>query len=83
MLPSNALAGTIPSTISLMSALTVLRLDGNALSGSIPIGLYQLMRLTELNVAANALTGGVAEAVLALSGLRCVIRCPCSQCQRL
>ena len=45
-LPSNNLVGTVPESISQLSALVVLSLASNALSGAVPAGIGQLALLT-------------------------------------
>ncbi|XP_047976216.1 leucine-rich repeat receptor protein kinase HPCA1-like [Salvia hispanica] len=57
LLENNLLTGEIPSTLGLVKALEVVRLDRNSLSGSVPENLKNLTRVQELFLANNKLTG--------------------------
>uniref|UniRef100_A0A0D6QRI4 Leucine-rich repeat-containing N-terminal plant-type domain-containing protein n=2 Tax=Araucaria cunninghamii TaxID=56994 RepID=A0A0D6QRI4_ARACU len=65
LLDHNRLTGEIPSTVSLLKDLTVLRLDGNGLEGSLPSNISNLKKLGEMHVSNNKLTGSIPD----LSGL--------------
>nr|QJR84049.1 CARD1-like protein 4 [Phtheirospermum japonicum] len=53
----NRFEGSIPSTITLVQTLEVLRLDRNSLNGIIPSNLNNLTNIIELNLAHNMLSG--------------------------
>ena len=53
----NNATGTLPSSVTALSALTSLDLSGNAIGSSLPAGLSQLTALVSLNLANNNLTG--------------------------
>ncbi|KAG6408645.1 hypothetical protein SASPL_131663 [Salvia splendens] len=57
LLENNLLTGEIPSTLGLVKALEVVRLDRNSLSGSVPENLNNLTHVQELFLANNKLTG--------------------------
>nr|CAD1829181.1 unnamed protein product [Ananas comosus var. bracteatus] len=57
LLDSNNLSGSIPSTLGLVTNLTVVRLDKNSLTGPVPSNLNNLMNIGELNLANNNLSG--------------------------
>jgi Leucine-rich repeat (LRR) protein len=67
----NALTGSIPSQIGLLTSLWQLSLNNNALTGSIP---FQIGLLTSLHVglglAYNALTGSIPSQIGLLTNLR-------------
>ncbi|CAI7924448.1 unnamed protein product, partial [Closterium sp. NIES-53] len=64
------ISGSIPSSISALRKLQVLRLPSAELTGSIPDGITLLTDLTHLNLASNQLTGSIPEELGALSNLR-------------
>ncbi|MCB0064563.1 MAG: fibronectin type III domain-containing protein, partial [Caldilineaceae bacterium] len=68
-LQSNGLKGTLPPTLSNLSALTWLELQYNTLSGEIPPGLGSLNQLTELSLYYNSLTGSIPPQLGGLSNL--------------
>lgn len=62
-LSNNQLAGTIPSSLGNLTALTNLQLSGNQLSGSIPSTIGTLINLTVLRLDNNGLTGTVPSSI--------------------
>ncbi|CAA7037631.1 unnamed protein product [Microthlaspi erraticum] len=56
---NNRFTGKIPDSLSLVKALTILRLDVNKLSGDIPSGLNNLTNLEYLHLANNRFTGSL------------------------
>ena len=65
----NDLAGTIPSSLSQLSALRYLRLYDNKLTGSIPAELGQLSNLVGLFLFKNQLSGSIPATLGQLSNL--------------
>ncbi|XP_027335176.1 probable leucine-rich repeat receptor-like protein kinase At5g49770 isoform X3 [Abrus precatorius] len=61
----NQLEGSIPSTITLVSTLEVVRFDRNKLSGAVPSNFSTLGKLSELYLAHNNLNGSLPD----LSGM--------------
>ncbi|KAL6577989.1 hypothetical protein OROMI_010317 [Orobanche minor] len=57
LLDGNRLEGSIPSSITLVQTLEVLRLDRNSLKGIVPSNLNNLTDIIELNLAHNMLSG--------------------------
>jgi len=62
--------GTILPELSLLSAMTSLKLNGNSLSGSIPSQLSVLTGLTWLQINNNLLTGKIPPELSSLTALR-------------
>ena len=56
-LSQNGLTGTIPESLTNLTQLTYLGLDGNQLTGKIPPGLGRLVKLETLSLANNQLIG--------------------------
>ncbi|CAI5975423.1 unnamed protein product [Closterium sp. NIES-64] len=56
----NALSGSIPADVSLLTGMTRLALDQNRLDGSLPRELGALWMLTDLQLQGNALQGDVS-----------------------
>ncbi|XP_057837068.2 leucine-rich repeat receptor protein kinase HPCA1 [Cryptomeria japonica] len=65
---SNEFEGQIPSTLGLVTSLTVLRLDRNQITGSIPSNISNLVSLEELNLSNNRLNGTIPD-LSTLTGL--------------
>ncbi|GLJ34399.1 hypothetical protein SUGI_0691570 [Cryptomeria japonica] len=65
---SNKFEGEIPSTLGLVTSLTVVRLDRNQITGSIPSNISNLVSLEELNLSNNKLNGAIPD-LSALTGL--------------
>ncbi|CAI5463698.1 unnamed protein product [Closterium sp. Yama58-4] len=57
----NALSGSIPAQVSLLTGLTRLALDHNRLDGSLPRELGALWMLRDLQLQGNALRGGLLD----------------------
>nr|POE48274.1 putative leucine-rich repeat receptor-like protein kinase [Quercus suber] len=57
LLDGNQLTGSIPSTLGLVQALEVLRIDRNALSGLVPSNFNNLTNLNQMFLSNNKLTG--------------------------
>ncbi|TMW57477.1 hypothetical protein Poli38472_003402 [Pythium oligandrum] len=77
-LSSNYLSGSVPSTMSRLVGLRVLRLDRNFLTGLVPATLSSLIQLEYLELQGNQLTPGVngrvvPDAVQALAYGQCHI----------
>ncbi|CAL9047484.1 receptor protein kinase-like protein ZAR1 [Musa acuminata AAA Group] len=68
-LPDRALAGYLPSELSLLSALESLALPGNRLSGPIPAALAALGGLAELDLSRNNLSGPIPPELGQLTSL--------------
>ncbi|KAJ8500289.1 hypothetical protein OPV22_010841 [Ensete ventricosum] len=68
-LPDRALAGYLPSELSLLSALESLALPGNRLSGPIPAALAALGDLAELDLSRNNLSGPIPPELGQLTSL--------------
>jgi Leucine-rich repeat (LRR) protein len=66
---STSLAGTFPSNLAMLPALTDLDLSDNLLTGTLPHEIYQLLDLQYLFVSNNMLTGTLAPSIGALTGL--------------
>ena len=64
------LTGRLPTELSELSHLYMLRLDGNRLTGPIPAELGNLTRLTMLSLDGNRLTGPIPRTLANLSNLR-------------
>ncbi|CAI5975395.1 unnamed protein product [Closterium sp. NIES-64] len=62
----NALSGSIPADVSLLTGLTRLALDHNRLDGSLPRELGALWMLRDLQLQGNALQGDVSALAAAL-----------------
>ncbi|KAK7306601.1 hypothetical protein VNO77_44550 [Canavalia gladiata] len=58
---SNQLEGSIPSSLSLVSTLEVVRFDRNQLSGRVPSNFNRLGKLSELYLAHNNLDGSLPD----------------------
>ncbi|WOK94139.1 hypothetical protein Cni_G02841 [Canna indica] len=69
VLRDRALAGYLPSELSLLSALGNLSLPGNRLSGSIPSALGVLTSLSDLDLSRNNLSGPIPSELGRLSSL--------------
>jgi len=63
------IGGTIPSSISGLSALTHLSLDNNNLTCSIPSAIADLPQLQFLSLSGNRLTGAIPQSIGNLQGL--------------
>ncbi|XP_076898074.1 leucine-rich repeat receptor protein kinase HPCA1-like [Bidens hawaiensis] len=61
LLENNNLTGTIPSTLGLVTSLTVVRLDKNLLRGSVPSNINNLTNTTEMFLSNNRLTGPIPD----------------------
>ncbi|XP_076914746.1 leucine-rich repeat receptor protein kinase HPCA1-like [Bidens hawaiensis] len=61
LLENNNLTGTIPSTLGLVTSLTVVRLDKNCLTGSVPSNINNLTNTTEMYLSNNQLTGPIPD----------------------
>ncbi len=61
------LSGTLPESLSVLTALTRLQLSNNALTGSIPSG--SMPALKALLLANNELSGSVPESLQNLTAL--------------
>ena len=68
-LPGLGLSGVLPSSVGLMSGLTVLDFSSNAIQGTIPTALAALNNLAELILANNHLTGSIPGQLSALQNL--------------
>jgi len=68
-LPFNNLNGPLPSSLSNLSAATLLDLDNNQLSGTIPSSFGSLQSMQQLQLATNQLTGSVPPTLGDLSNL--------------
>ncbi|KAI3802459.1 hypothetical protein L1987_30591 [Smallanthus sonchifolius] len=55
----NSLTGNIPSTLSLVVTLEVVRLDKNQLRGDVPSNINSLTNVTEMYLSNNLLTGPI------------------------
>ena len=75
-LDDNALNGTIPSTISGMTALEHLELQDNHLTGAIPNSISVLTRLTLIRMSSNMLSSTLPSQIGLLSQLMYVCRNP-------
>ena len=60
----------LPSTITALTKLGTLSLEGNALSGPIPAEIAELSNLSYLGLNANAFTGSIPAELAQLSELR-------------
>ncbi|GJP71830.1 hypothetical protein CLOP_g2620 [Closterium sp. NIES-67] len=69
IISNNSLTGSIPDSISSLTALTQLDLSDNKLSGSIPTGVGKLSRLKELSLRINSLTGSIPNSISSLTAL--------------
>ena len=67
---ANNLNGTVPSELSAMESLEVLRLHTGGLHGTIPASIGHLGRLERLSFSGNDLTGTIPESFAALSNLK-------------
>ncbi|KAH9332019.1 hypothetical protein KI387_004127, partial [Taxus chinensis] len=65
LLDSNDLVGEIPSTLSHVPTLEVIRLDRNSLEGPIPSDICKLKNVNELHLSNNKLSGTIPD----LSGM--------------
>ncbi|XP_076909841.1 leucine-rich repeat receptor protein kinase HPCA1-like [Bidens hawaiensis] len=61
LLENNKLTGIIPSTLGLVTSLTVVRLDKNFLRGSVPSNINNLTNTTEMYLSNNQLTGPIPD----------------------
>ena len=66
---SNALRGTIPDEIGLLTSLNVINLGGNTLSGTVPSQLGSLTALTWLDLSSNDFGGTVPSELGSLTAL--------------
>jgi hypothetical protein len=66
-LHSNALTGSLPSELGLLTALTDLRLGENHLMGSLPTQLGGLSSLERFNLSHNSFTGTIPTEVVLLA----------------
>ncbi|CAI5463681.1 unnamed protein product [Closterium sp. Yama58-4] len=62
----NALSGSIPAQVSLLTGLTRLALDHNQLDGSLPRELGALWMLRDLHLQGNAFRGGLDDITTAI-----------------
>ena len=62
-LTRNGISGKIPSEISQIDGLTLLRLAKNSITGTIPDNISQLTTLTNLDLSANKLTGFIPNGI--------------------
>jgi Leucine-rich repeat (LRR) protein len=69
-LSGNLLSGSLPVSLSVLSALQTLHLDHNSLSGSIPASIGNLTNLKLLSLFNNQLSGSIPESLSALSSLQ-------------
>jgi Leucine-rich repeat (LRR) protein len=69
-LTSNNLRGSLPSSLSNLSQLTVLALGDNHISSQFPASLSTLVNLQELYLRSNQLTGTIPSFVNGLTSLR-------------
>jgi Leucine-rich repeat (LRR) protein len=65
-----ALTGPIPSSLSQLSALQILKLENNLLTGALPSNLFGLSNLQVLGLAGNTALTGNLEGVDGLSSLK-------------
>ncbi|CAI7801497.1 unnamed protein product [Closterium sp. NIES-53] len=65
----NDLTGSIPDSISALTALELLSLGGNSLTGSIPDSIFALTALKSLDLSSNSLTGSIPDSITALRAL--------------
>ncbi|GAB3707639.1 hypothetical protein GCM10027592_41970 [Spirosoma flavus] len=71
VLYNNNLVGNLPASLSALTGLQVLQINGNpGLSGIIPAGLSNLTALVRLELDANALTGGIPVELGSLTNLQ-------------
>lgn len=66
-LNNNNLVGTLPSSVTNLTALTSLQFSGNQLSGAIPSTIGNLVNLTVLRLDDNLLTGPVPPSIGSMS----------------
>lgn len=59
LLENNQFTGTIPSTLTLVQHLEVVRLDKNSLTGSVPSNINSLTNVNEMFLSNNRLTGPI------------------------
>ncbi|KAM7470164.1 hypothetical protein LguiA_008347 [Lonicera macranthoides] len=59
LLENNQLTGSIPSTLGLVQALEVVRLDRNLLTGPVPSNINNLSSVSDLFLSNNRLTGAL------------------------
>ena len=57
------MTGTIPETLSELSELTKLNLDGNLFNGTLPLGLVDIESLKEVSLHGNEITGVIDESL--------------------
>ncbi|CAI7836027.1 unnamed protein product [Closterium sp. NIES-54] len=65
-LSNNVLTGSIPNSISSLTALYILYLSYNNLTGSIPNSISSLVNLKFLDLSNNALTGSIPNSISSL-----------------
>jgi Leucine-rich repeat (LRR) protein len=70
VLERNALTGTIPTGMSVMTRLEVLNVNTNKLIGTIPSGIGTLPSLQKILVKENAITGSIPTNIGQLSALK-------------
>ena len=63
------ISGSIPSSVSSLTKLTLLDFSNNALSGSLPESIYAMTSLRSINVASNRIAGIVSENISNLQHL--------------
>uniref|UniRef100_A0A0E0EUT1 Leucine-rich repeat-containing N-terminal plant-type domain-containing protein n=1 Tax=Oryza meridionalis TaxID=40149 RepID=A0A0E0EUT1_9ORYZ len=68
-LADRALAGTLPPTLSSLTSLTTLQLQGNALAGAVP-SLAGMASLTRLALDGNTFTSLPPDFLLGLTSLQ-------------
>ena len=68
-LSGTSLTGTIPGSISVLTALQVVDLD-NILTGVIPTGISAMSALTRLYLNGNKLTGSIPDGISVLTALQ-------------
>jgi hypothetical protein len=74
-LPAYGLDGQLPSSLSLLSKLSVFVVDLNQLSGSIPSSLGLLSQLQQLSIVATLLSGSIPTSLGLLSQLQTLALC--------
>jgi hypothetical protein len=68
-LSSLTLAGSLPSSLSLLTSLSSLKLSGNSFASTLPAAWSSLSRVTLLSLGSNLLTGTLPAAWSSLSAL--------------
>ena len=73
-LSGNQLEGTLPASLSLLSALQVFSLYTNRLSGTVPVTLTALTAISVFDISDNQLSGNPFDVLTALTALTYVCR---------